>query len=195
MKELPNVEPTISTKSLMSMLSTDMDISQIPINSDTLMDKTKLFLVAQANNELNRVIKMTNFLDKLEDNFVNAVEDRLDETPGNLTLITQAMEVVSKSLNRSNELITQILKDDKLSSIIINTTNIITPGGDNATIIDATTRDTVRNLAKSMLAQLQTVANTTTPDNVVDVPLENTTPINNISKESISDKLKELTDE
>jgi hypothetical protein len=65
------------------------------------------------------------------------------------------MEVVTNSLNKSNALITQILKDDKLSSIIINTTNIITPNGDSKNIMDANSRDAIRNYASAFLAQLQ----------------------------------------
>ena len=65
------------------------------------------------------------------------------------------METITESLNRSNALITQVLKDDKLSSIIINTTNIITPEGKSSTLMSVDSRDAIRNAASFFLAQLQ----------------------------------------
>ena len=54
----------------------------------------------------------------------------------------------------ANLTVTQVLKDDRLQKIVINTTNIITPDGGSATVIDPDSRDEVRNLAASLLAQL-----------------------------------------
>lgn len=141
------------------------------VDGDKLVNKAKIFLVAQACNELNRVIKLTNFLDTLEEKFIDAVTEKIEESPHNLQLLTYAMETITESLNRSNQLITQILKDEKLSSVIINTTNIITPDGSSATVMSMDSRDTVRNWASSMLAQLRNVE-----DNPVNNAAESTEP-------------------
>ena len=64
------------------------------------------------------------------------------------------METISKLVQDANNSVMQIFKDEKLQQIVINTTNIITPDGNSATVIDANSRDEVRNLASSLLAQL-----------------------------------------
>ena len=153
---LEPVKPTTNSASLlMKKIAEDSSLEGMDVNGEKLINKSKLFLVAQACNELNRIIKLTNLLDKLEDRFIDTISNRLDENPDNLTLITSAMETITEALNRSNAMITQVLKDDKLSSIIINTTNIITPNGESRNLIDANSRDAVRNAASFFLAQLQ----------------------------------------
>lgn len=153
---------------LMKKLAEDAPLDGINIDSDKLISKAKLFIVAQACNELNRVIKMTNFLDTLEEKFMDTVNSKLEENPQNLQLITYAMETITESLNRSNNLITQILKDEKLASVIINTTNIITPDGSSATVMSMDSRDTVRNWASAALAQLKGLDNNSSTDIIID---------------------------
>ena len=153
------IEPVVPTTNnaalLMKKIAEGSSLEGLDVNGEKLINKTKLFLVAQACNELNRVIKLTNLLDKLEDRFIDTISNRLEENPDNLTLITSAMESVTDALTKSNNLITQVLKDDKLSSIIINATNIITPNGESRNLMDANSRDAVRNAASFFLAQLQ----------------------------------------
>jgi hypothetical protein len=158
-ESLTPLETSKSTMSnsalLMKKIAEDSSLEGMNVNGEKLINKTKLFLVAQACNELNRVIKLTNLLDKLENKFIETISDRLETNPDNLTLITSAMETITEALNRSNALITQVLKDDKLSSIIINTTNIITPEGKSSSLMTVDSRDAVRNAASFFLAQLQ----------------------------------------
>lgn len=151
----PPSDATPESSVLMKRLADNDSLEGLNVDGDALLLRTKLFLVAQACNELNRVIKMTNLLDNLESKFIEAINTRLDESPANLQLITYAMETITESLNRSNSIITQVLKDEKLSSIIINTTNIITPDGSSATIMDMNSRDAIRNMASCLLAELR----------------------------------------
>lgn len=175
---IPQIQSSQSGRSLMQLLATDEDLDGIKLDGDKLIDKTKLFIIAQAKNELNRVIKMTDFLDKLEEKFVLAVDQRLEQNPDNLQLISSAMEVVTESLSRSNVLISQVLKDDKLTSLIINTTNIITSDGKSSVVIDADSRDAVRNMASSLISQLTSLSDKpdiTGNDSAIDVIIEEKT--------------------
>lgn len=147
-------DPEITSMSLMKQLANDDTNTVIDINGEQLIDRTKLFLVVQARNSLKRIIKLTNFMEKLENKFIDTVTEQIDEGPANLSMISLAMETVSKCLADANMTVTQVLKDDKLQKIVINTTNIITPDGGSATVIDPASRDEVRNLAASLLAQL-----------------------------------------
>lgn len=130
----------------------------VDINGPQLVERTKLFVVAQARNSLNRIIKLTNFLEKLEDKFIDAVNNRLENEPESISMISLAMETISKCLADANETVSQVLKDERLQNIVINTTNIITPDGGSAKVIDADSRDTIRNLAGSLLSQLSKIS-------------------------------------
>lgn len=161
-------DPSSSSVVMMKQLADNTPDAPIDINGDELLDRTKLFVVAYARNQLNRIIKLTNFLERLEDKFIQAVTERIETEPESLTMISMAMETISKCLEDANSVVFQVLKDDRLQNIIINTTNIITPDGNSATIIDADSRDEVRNLAASLLEQLSKLsseaANTTNED-------------------------------
>lgn len=155
---------------LMKKVAEGAPLDKLEVNGDELLSRTKLFLVTQACNELNRVIKMTEFLDNLESKFMDVVNAKLEQTPENLQLISYAMETITNSLARSNNIITQVLKDDKLSSIIINTTNVITADGNSSTIMDMNSRDAVRNMASSLLDELSRVV--ADSGDVIDVDIE-----------------------
>lgn len=158
-QELKLSDPEASTMAVMKQLANNEPMEMIDINGEQLVNRTKLFLVARAYNSLNRIITLTNFLERLEDKFISAVSDKLDDNPDNIGMISLAMETISKLLEDANNTVTQVLKDDKLQQIVINTTNIITPDGNTATIIDADSRDEVRNLAASLLQQLSNISN------------------------------------
>lgn len=158
-------DPSSSAVVMMKQLADNTPDVPMDINGDELIDRTKLFVVAYARNQLNRIIKLTNFLERLEDKFITAVSERIETEPESLTMISMAMETISKCLEDANSVVFQVLKDDRLQNIIINTTNIITPDGNSATIIDADSRDEVRNLAESLLAQLSKISEENSKNN------------------------------
>jgi hypothetical protein len=158
-------DPSSSAVVMMKQLADNTPDVPMDINGDELIDRTKLFVVAYARNQLNRIIKLTNFLERLEDKFITAVSERIESEPESLTMISMAMETISKCLEDANSVVFQVLKDDRLQNIIINTTNIITPDGNSATIIDADSRDEVRNLAESLLAQLSKISEENSKNN------------------------------
>ena len=177
--ELKLMDEESSSYVMMHQLASNDTDSIVEINGEQLLDRTKLFMIAHARQQLNRIIKLTKFLEKLEDKFIDAVNNRLDNEPESITMISMAMETISKCLESANGEVFQILKDDRLANIVINTTNIITPDGNSATIIDADSRDEVRNLASSLLQQLTNISNQAEKQNseeaVIDVePTEET---------------------
>lgn len=152
-------DPQSSSIAMMKQLANNDDSQDIiDINGEKLIGRTKLFLVVQARNSLNRIIRLTTFLEKLEDKFIEAVTARVEDNPNDITTISLAMETLSKCLEDANATVMQVLKDDKLQQIVINTTNIITPDGKAATVIDPQSRDEIRNLAGSLLSQLSKIA-------------------------------------
>jgi hypothetical protein len=160
-KELKLGDSQSSNYALMRLLADNDTTSPIEVDSNEMMNKTKMFLVVFARNQLNRIINLTNFLERLESKFIESVDEVLDteqDAIRKIAMISQAMETLSKCVEDANSVVFQVLKDDKFNNITINTTNIITPDGNSATIIDADSRDEVRNLAASLLEQLSKMA-------------------------------------
>lgn len=131
--------------------------TDLSVDSDSQVQKTKMFYVMYARHTLTRIIKLTTFLEKLEDRFITAVDDIIDKQPESISLISTAMETISELLKDCNAVVKDVLKDDRLNNVIINNTQIINPNGTAATIIDPNSRDEIRNLASSLLAQLEKI--------------------------------------
>ena len=134
------------------------DNSLAQLNGKDTENQAKLFLIAQARNELQRIVKMTQYLDNLEDKFMNVVNQKLIEQPCNLNLIMTAMDITQQSLKRSNDLVNAILKDNSLQTLVLNTVNII-PGVEDSATIDMSSRESIRNVASNLLAKLKSKEN------------------------------------
>ena len=158
-------DPELNALQMMKELAKNE--TALAINGDQQREQTKMFYIMYAKHNLNRIIKLTMFLEKLEDKFITAVDDIMDKQPESVALISTAMETISNLLKDCNAVVKDVLKDDKLANITINTTNIITPEGSSATIIDPNSRDEIRNLAASLLSQLEKV--TEEESKIVDV--------------------------
>ena len=140
-ERLELVDPESQTESLMMQLAGNTKLPAINIDGGELLDRSKLFLIAEAKNSLIRIIKLTRFLETLEDKFIEAVTESIEQDSSDIQLISASMEIIGKLVDKANEFVMQVLKDDKLQQIIINTTTVITPDGKSATIIDADSRD------------------------------------------------------
>jgi hypothetical protein len=161
------------------------------LNGKNVENQSRLFLAAQARNELQRIIKLTNFLDTIENKFMTAVNKKLVEQPDNINLLMTTMNIVSQSLERSNALINNVLKDNSLQTLVVNNVNLVN-GSDETNIISRKSRDAIRSVASKLISELQS-------DRIID--LENTENINdnnttNIETSSttdeIDDKISEL---
>ena len=85
---------------MMEQLAQNTGVIDIDIVGDKLVERTKLFMVAHARCQLNRIIKMTKFMERLEDKFIDAVNTRLDNEPGNISMISMAMETITKCIEK-----------------------------------------------------------------------------------------------
>ena len=59
-------DPANSSMTMMKQLASNDDTVPVEINGEKLVEKTKMFLVAQARNSLNRIIKLTAFMESLK---------------------------------------------------------------------------------------------------------------------------------
>ena len=128
------------------------DIKAIDIGSaEQAKNQISMFLVAQAKNELYRIIKLTSFLEEVEARYIDTATELMQQYPDNLTLVQNVLETIEKSINRSNELLTQVLKDDKLNTYVFN----FHSKNDNESAVyknlDKASRDDLRVFATKML--------------------------------------------
>lgn len=176
-----------------------MHSSQIAeLNGKDAENQAKLFLVAQARSELQRILRLTQFLDSIEEKFMKSVNKQLIEQPDNINLIMTAMDITTQSLKRSNELVASVLKDDSLQTLVVNTVNLA-PGVEQSSILTRDCRDAIRSAATSLIKQLQS------PD-VINVPEENVeiveeaevvepTETNNTTDETSANNIKKAVDD
>jgi hypothetical protein len=181
-----------------------MHSSQIAeLNGKDAENQAKLFLVAQARSELQRILRLTQFLDSIEEKFMKSVNKQLIEQPDNINLIMTAMDITTQSLKRSNELVASVLKDDSLQTLVVNTVNLA-PGVEQSSILTRDCRDAIRSAATSLIKQLQSPDVINVPEENVEIVKEaevieptetnNTTDETNANniKKAIDDKLNEL---
>ena len=168
------------------------------LNGKDAENQAKLFLVAQARSELQRILRLTQFLDSIEEKFMKSVNKQLIEQPDNINLIMTAMDITTQSLKRSNELVASVLKDDSLQTLVVNTVNLA-PGVEQSSILTRDCRDAIRSAATSLIKQLQS------PD-VINVPEENVeiveeteviepTETNNTTDETNANNIKKAVDD
>lgn len=140
-------------------------------NTDAITNKLKLFILAQAERDLNTILKLLRFLDKVEEAYENKVDQEM--TRGTLT-IYDYMSIISSinsSLSRCHATINQVLKDDSLKNIFIvdNSTNIntdlnhISPG-----LSDPASRERVMKAVNSVLHTIDEAKSTFDYDTLKD---------------------------
>lgn len=135
------------------------------LTSSKVTDQLKVFLISQARNELSRVVKLTKFLDRLESEYMDKVENAIES--GSLTLrqYSDTIGLITDLLSRSNDIIYKVLRDDSLMTIL-NTTIYSTDGSTQVSSVvsslkDAQSRERVRNVVQNILFATSNYANDT----------------------------------
>lgn len=166
------VKSSIDNMDMMTKIARDeQSLDDIKmLTSSKVTDQLKVFLIAQARNELSRVIKLTHFLDKLETNFMNEVDKEMNNNNLTLKQYSDIIGVITSLLTRSNEIISRVLKDDTLMTIL-NTTIYTADSTSQSTSIvanlkDAQSRERVRLMIQKVLTKTSEFS---TDDNVITV--------------------------
>lgn len=128
----------------------DVRISDFGTSNDAV-NQFKIFLVAQAKNELRRIVKLTQYLDVVEDQFISVTTDLISEYPDNMTIVSETMKALTACINRSNELISQVVSNEKLNSFVFDTGS----SEINSSGLSLESRNKVRELATSLLKRLE----------------------------------------
>lgn len=187
MNDMQITNPTDDeNKRLMQLLSTSGHTSDDITNlaSNNTNDQLKAFLIAEAKNEMQRVVRLSETLDTLETAFLTTINERVSD--GSITLRSYAalLDITSTLLQRSNEIISSVLKDDSLSMVLTTSldTKDATPTVTNASIVATLktpqSRERVRNVINQILLRTQA----SQPDNS-----EDTQPNSSESEETLSE--------
>lgn len=106
-------------RQLAKLCRNDIDIT--PALSANTVDNMKAFLVAYSRSQLNRVVTLTNSLNKLEDDLINqTLEAGVDPK-----LLISVIRTIHGSLDSALGLIKQVTSDESYLQVIINNTKII----------------------------------------------------------------------
>ena len=105
-------------RQLAKLCKNDIDIT--PALSANTVDNMKAFLVAYSRSQLNRVVTLTNSLNKLEDDLINqTLEAGVDPK-----LLISVIRTIHGSLDSALGLIKQVTSDESYLQVIINNTKI-----------------------------------------------------------------------
>ena len=141
-------------------------VTESLIDRNMILNQIQLFKLVQAKKELTRVLKFTRMLQKLEDSYAEKLDDELDN--GSIKLRDYAMFIdnINAMIERSNAVISSVLKDDSLSNIVLvnNATNIMnqnnvisdTPSLSNLT--DPDSRDRVMKTVNNVINIINTIS-------------------------------------
>lgn len=124
------------------------------------VDNMKAFLVVLARNELTRVVRLIDSMNKLEDRLMQIVDD--DSKDMDAGQIAYIMRTLQSSLDKAMGLINKVTEDNQLNQFIINTTinntenNVEVKDSKVALLLqDEASRDKIRTLASGLAQGLK----------------------------------------
>ena len=148
------VTPTSTLEEVAEMAKNEVSIANA-VTSQTL-DNLKIFQIVYSRSQLERVVKLTNRLQELEDRLL----DRSDEVT-DLYDLMNVIKLIQGSLDRSLEAIKQITRNEEYLQVVIQNANIVNNQLNSYTGINSTrdlakihnqdSRDKIRNAISSMI--------------------------------------------
>ena len=161
-------------------MNNDVNLTDVVTNGISLTteqaEKNKAILksalIAQARRELERVLKLTNLLDKVQEKYQDKVFDYIEnhDDESAIGYLPRMIDVISQCLDRSQKLIHDIALDEKFNltvidaSTTVNNTNIESING--LDLSSALERNHVREAVNSILDLLKKEQS---DENIIDV--------------------------
>lgn len=117
-------------KTLKDLIEDDSGLTNLDVQDvKQLQNKLKMGVLLQAKSMLNRVLKLTNILDKLYDELLDRVDSSL--ATSDTASLMYTTKFISDALNDTNQFIMTLVNNEKIqnffiidNSTIINTNNI-----------------------------------------------------------------------
>lgn len=126
-----------------------------PIITNNSENQIKLFLLAQAKRELKRVVALTDFMDKVELNYIKKVNSEMHDDNLDLKEYSGIINTITSLINRSANIIQSVIKDDSITKLIFidnSTTNINSVGTviNDMNLTDPGSRERVRRVVDEL---------------------------------------------
>jgi hypothetical protein len=173
-KEVPSVVDTTTTtreslmkcdvKELSKLVSKDVDITKVL--SENTVDNMKAWLIVYSRSQLTRVVRLTDALNKLEDNILT----RASCEDVDLDQLCKLVTIIQKSLNSSLDLIKQVTTDESYLKVIINSTSVVNnnlaqynniSNASDTILKSKNSRDKVRSAITAILSKVDELETTT----------------------------------
>lgn len=144
-------------KKIAELCEKENDISSA-LTSNTI-NNIKAFLVSYSRSQLNRVIKLTDALGKLEDELI---EKSLSVEDIDSLLLMRIVKTIQKSLDSALSMIKQITSDESYINAIVNSNNTISNtinkvnvDEDVSFVLSQDSRETVRTIVGQILEKVK----------------------------------------
>ena len=160
-----SIIPEHKMKTLQELIDDDGGLTSNDIvDVKLLQNKLKMGVLLQAKSLLNRVLKLSNILDKLYDELLDRIEDSLDTTDTPSLMYTT--DYISKALTETNQFIVTLVNNEKIQNFFIIDNSTIINNNSNE-VFDVDKREKIRKVAEIILNNYENLAEGNL-DNVVD---------------------------
>lgn len=146
--DLVNIPENKNKLSLEQLLSEDLEITEADVRDlKATQNKLKVGMLLQAKNSLNRVLKLSNVLDRLYDKLIDRIDNSLDTTDTASLMYTT--EYIAKALNETNQFIVSLISNEKIQNFfIIDNSSVINVNDDH---IDINSREKIRKAVEIVM--------------------------------------------
>lgn len=150
-KSLEEIPVNKNKITLEQLLSEDISITEADVRDlKSTQNKLKVGMILQAKSMLNRVLKLSNILDKLYDELLDRIDDNIKNTDTASLMYTT--EYISKALADTNQFIMSLINNEKIQNFfIIDNSKVINISNDKESI---SKRENVRKAAEIVLNNL-----------------------------------------
>ena len=138
----------------------DGSISLSEKETNSMKQKLKIFLIAQAEAELNKVINYTKILDKIETTYQLRLQDYITQTDDTdkqvMITLSYAIETITRSLDRSQKMIEKITGNSDLFNLVFVDNSVNKNVGiDNSVLLNTQSRIKIREAVERVLASVK----------------------------------------
>ena len=146
--DLVNIPENKNNLSLDQLLNEDLEITEADVRDlKATQNKLKVGMLLQAKNSLNRVLKLSNVLDRLYDKLIDRIDNSLDTTDTASLMYTT--EYIAKALNETNQFIVSLISNEKIQNFfIIDNSSVINVNDDR---IDINSREKIRKAVEIVM--------------------------------------------
>lgn len=139
------------------LIDDDVEITEADVRElKATQNKLKVGMLLQAKNSLNRVLKLSNTLDKLYDKLLERIDNGLDTTDTASLMYTT--EYIAKALSETNQFIVSLISNEKIQNFfIIDNSSIVNVGSNDR--VDINSREKIRKAAEIVLENIDYFAN------------------------------------